>query len=399
MLRFLFYFMPAVGDIILGVFFFVSAKRMADSGASSYMIGLTMTTWAVFYALTCFIEGFFIKKHNATKFLKASQVIMLLALVGQTFTENLKMQFVWLITTGIGSALFFASFLPVTKLLGKEEALDNMIKDASIYTFSWSFGLAWGPFIAGFVWGLFNASNGWRYSYMIAIALMLCVTAGVFVMSSAVSKHLAQENQGNPTKAALKPAGKSLLEQRSLPDLMLAGWLLQGLGYIALAMMRTYLPDYCTKVLDISTFHQGIIMALISFSQAFTGLACYKAHTWPYRPWTVALVSLLGVIAFLIFATASHWLLYALAAVLFGSFTGVMCFVATFHALVNTEKTPRYVSVNETLVGIGSVLAPMLGGFLATHGGSQTPFYCSLACLLVCGLSYASFTWKTRFLK
>jgi predicted MFS family arabinose efflux permease len=179
---------------------------------------------------------------------------------------------------------------------------------------------------------------------------------------------------------------------------MLAGWLLQGLGYIALAMMRTYLPDYCTKVLAISTFHQGIIMAMISFSQAFTALACYKAHTWPYRPWTVVSVSLLGVIAFIIFAVSSNWLLYSLAAVLFGTFTGVMCFVATFHALVNTEKTPRYVSVNETLVGVGSVLAPLLGGFLASYGG-LVPFFGCLVCLLICGSSYAAFTWKTRFLK
>ena len=151
--------MPAVGDIIIGVFFFVSAKRMADSGASSYMIAMTMTTWAIFYALTSFVEGFFIKKHNATKFLMASQIILLVALVGQTFTDNLMMQFVWLITMGIGSAFFFASFLPVTKLLGKEESVDVMIKNSSIYTFSWSFGMALGPFIAGFVWGGFTSTQ------------------------------------------------------------------------------------------------------------------------------------------------------------------------------------------------------------------------------------------------
>ena len=53
----LFYILPAIVDITVGVFFFISAKRMADSGASSYMVALTMAVWAIVYAVSSFAAG------------------------------------------------------------------------------------------------------------------------------------------------------------------------------------------------------------------------------------------------------------------------------------------------------------------------------------------------------
>ena len=73
-----------------------------------------------------------------------------------------------------------------------------------------------------------------------------------------------------------------------------------------------------------------------------------------------------------------------------------MCFTATFHALIDPVKTAKYASVNETLVGVGSVVAPMLGGVLATHGSALAPFFCCMASLVLCAVLYGACTWKYR---
>ncbi len=394
----LFYILPAVVDITVGVFFFISAKRMADSGASSYMVALTMAVWAVFYAVSSFAAGRIITRRNALRVLKASQLILLTSLMGLACTASLNLQFLWLMGTGLGGALFFTSFQPVIKLFNRDGGgLEAMIRNSAYYTFSWSTGLALGPFIAAFVWGLFDPKTGWRYCYLITFALQLGVAVGVLALERYV-KRLEEE----PQQAAEAPcaARADAAEKPSrLPDLMVAGWLLQGLGYIAVAMMRTYLPDYCTQTLEMSTFHQGLVMSLVSFAQALTGLACCTARRWPYRPWTVGAISLTGAAAFVIFAATADWRLYALAAILLGVFSGVMCFTATFHALINPDKTAQYASVNETLVGVGSVVAPLLGGLLASRCHALAPFFCCMACLLLCALLYAAYTWKYRNLK
>ncbi len=393
-MRILFYLLPALMNITTGLLFFVSAKRTADSGASSYMVALTMVAWALFYATTSFLAGFVINKRNAMRFLMGSQLILLAALCGLAFAGSLHLQFLWLSCVGAGGAMFFTSFQSVIKILSRAEyALDAMVKNSAVYTFSWSTGLALGPFIAAFVWGLFDATDGWRYCYFIAILLQLLVAAGVAVVAHSVRRRRLAEPEAGEAGEGQPEIPE---EQRNLPDLMAAGWWLQGLGYIAVAMMRTYLPDYCTKELAMSTFHQGIVMSLVSFAQAFAGLACYSARRWPYRPWVIGAVSVAAAGAFLVFAFTGVWQLYALAAVMLGVFSGMMCFTATFHALVNPLKSARYVAVNEMLVGIGSVGAPMLGGLLASHCSVLAPFFCCLACLLLCAAIYGRYTWRPQ---
>ena len=163
-MRFLFYLMPALVDMIIGVFFFVSAKRMANSGASSFLIALTMTTWAVFYAATAFAMGYIQNRRNAVKLLYSSLGVLYLSMLGLMLFSSLKLQYLFLVGTGIGCAMFFCPFQVVSGLFGKTVYdLESIAKNTGLYTFSWSLGLAMGPFASGFVWGLFKEADGWRY--------------------------------------------------------------------------------------------------------------------------------------------------------------------------------------------------------------------------------------------
>jgi len=394
-MRYLFFLIPAVMDAVTGVVFFISAKRMADGGANSLMVSLTMTAWGVFYALMSFWVGRFQTKRNATKILFTSLALLLVSLMGLMFTEQLYLQYIWLVGTGIGCGLFFAPFQVVVKLFGKEEyALESIAQSTALYTFSWSIGLASGPFLAAFIWGIFAAKNGWQYCYLITILLVLAVLAEVVVMHFFVKRRLREE-----AHAASKEFSPSVPEeQKKLPDLMMAGWILATLGYIAVSMMRTYLPDFCTKILSMSTFRQGIVVGTISVAQAFTGLLCAKARRWPYRPTVVAAVSFLAGAAFLLFASTTTWAAYLAAALFLGIFSGVFCFLLTFHALIHPSKTPRYVAVNETIVGATSIFAPPLGGVMAAASPHLPFYFCAILALLSLA-SYAYFTKKVEIPK
>ena len=47
-MRILFNLLPGLVNIISGLFMFISAKRMADSGANSFLVAATMAVWAFF---------------------------------------------------------------------------------------------------------------------------------------------------------------------------------------------------------------------------------------------------------------------------------------------------------------------------------------------------------------
>ena len=394
-MRFLFYLMPGLVDMIIGVFFFVSAKRMANSGANSYMIALTMTIWAVFYAVTSYLMGFIQNRRNAVKLLYGSLAVLYLSLFGLMLFSNLHLQYLFLVGTGIGCAMFFCPFQVVSGLFGKTVYdLKSIARNTGLYTFSWSLGMAMGPFASGFVWGLFNEANGWRYCYGITILLLTIVVACNVVLGRFVKRRLAEI--GEDTEKSIDIEKESPEEQRKLPDLMVTAWIFQAIGYIVIAMMRTYLPDYCTKELQMSTVHQGIVSAIISFAQAGTGFVCQWARRWPYRPWIPGGVALLACLAFVVFAFTGNWRYYALGALCLGIFSGVFCFLATFHGLMNPTKSARYIAVNETIVGLGSMFAPLLGGVLASTGNPVIPFYFCIVALIAAAATYAKGTLRPR---
>ena len=352
---------------------FISAKRMADSGANSFLVAATMAVWAFFYALTAFGLGYVLTKRNAVRILLAGQTVLLISLFGLLLMPGETAQYFWLPGTGIGTASFYTSFQVVVKLFGKEEyARESVAKNTAVYTLSWSFGIASGPMLTAFVWGLFSPAAGWRSCYLITIGMVVFIMLCLVLMNRFVKQRLAELGEAKE----LSPPPAIPPEQKKLPDLIFATW---GIGIFAgcvVAMMRTYIPDYCTRILQMDTFKQGVILALISYVQAFSGLACWKARCWQYRPWGFTLAAGCGLAAMALFAFSSSWTAYLAGAVLLGIFYGVFYFTFTFHALINPVKTARYAAGNETIVGLTSTFAPILGGVLAIQTGyAQFPFW------------------------
>ena len=371
-MRILFNLLPALVNIIASLFLFISAKRMADSGANSFMIAATMAAWAFFYAVTSLTLGRFLTKRNAVFVLLAGQLIMLVSLFGLLLAGT-AWQYFWLTGTGIACGSFFTSFQVVVKMFGKEEyALESVARTTAVYTLSWSFGFASGPMLTAFVWGLFSPETGWRYCYVITIVMVFLIILALLYMNRFVRRKLREtgelEEQAPPPE--LPP------EQKKLPKLIVATWVVGLFAGCVVAMMRTYLPDYCTKVLKMDTFRQGTVLAVISYAQAFAGLACWRARRWQYHPWVFGSAAAGGIAAMMIFAFASGWTAYLTAALLLGIFYGVFYFTYTFHALIDPEKIARNCAGNETIVGLTSTCAPVLGGILAMQTReARSPFW------------------------
>ena len=86
---------------------------------------------------------------------------------------------------------------------------------------------------------------------------------------------------------------------------------------------------------------------------------------------------LVGIAFATLFIPIVHYvapLAFLIGAGLFGIYSGSFCFYLVFHALVHPNRAGRYVAVNEALVGLTGFLAPLAGGALADHCGSQYPY-------------------------
>ncbi len=397
-MKYLFYLLPGLLNVVLGLLFFITAKRMADVGASSLAVAATTPMWALVYALTSFAVGRILNRRNAVKILIVSQLLLLGALSGMLLAPGLKAQYFWLLLCGLGTGLFFAPFQAVVKLFEKNEiSLDTFARSTAIYTFSWSFGQALGPTVAALVWGAFAIQDGWRYCYMINIGIVLLVIGCLLLMNHFIRNRLAElpspAREETVAAAATDPA---TVRAAGHPDLMLSAWILGCGGFLVLPIMRVYLPDYGTKILHFPTATLGIVIAFISFAQALTALSFIRARRWPYHPYVGGLGALCGILALLMFGLSGSVAVWSAGAILLGVFSGICCFNFTYHALANAEKSARYAAVNETIVGSTSVFAPLGAGLLADHTNAIMPFFAAVLAVAIAMIGHVSLTWKYR---
>ncbi len=395
-MKIIFYLLPCVMNIIMGLFFFITMRRLAISGADSFAISGTMAVWAFIYAVVSALLGVVQHRGNATKFILAGEGILIFSMLGFLVFPSMRMQYVWLFGSGIGTAMFFAPFQVIVKMLDSHEnARGTLAKTAAVYTFSWSFGFASGPFIAAMIWGLLSPEDGWKTCYKINILLVLAVTCFVWFLHCFIrGKNREDMPAGQTPEPETAPVKQE--ETEKLPDLAVLGWIVAGTGFITIAMLRTQIPYRC-NLLGMSTAQQGIILAAVSYMQAFLALGLWKSRRWMYHPFPVAFAGLCGVSALLLFVFADSYPVYVFAGLLYGCYSGVFCFFFVYHALANPEKSHRYVAVNEVIVGSTSVFAPLASGALAdAAGNSAVPFFTGAVLIVMAIVYQVAATWRWR---
>jgi MFS family permease len=369
MMRFLIYLFPAMMDMILGAVFFVTAVRYSESGASSLAVTGVMATWAFVYSLGSVAAGRVVTHKNAARLIIISGATIALISLGYIAVPDLGMQYLWTALVGVSTAFFFTPFQVFMKSLEHGED-GGVVRSTALYTFSWSFGMACGPFVCAYVWPNF----GWKWCYALNAFMGLAIAVGIWNLN----KHACQHHE---TANTAEKTSKSE-DYSNMPDLAWLGWLAAGIGCTTVAVLRSLFPVKAA-ILELSKTDQGVILAIVSFSQAFTGLAFIRSKFWMYKPVPVTLFSLSGLIGLLLFGLGSKPETFYMAALFYGIYSGMFFFYLVFHSLVHPTKSSKYVAVNEAVVGITAIIGPIAGGIIADKTNSNIPFYLVAILVLV----------------
>lgn len=373
MLRLLIFLFPAMVDVIIGTLIFVTTVRLVNSGANAFTCTLPATVWAFGHSFFSFFVAKINSPQRATFLISSGCVIIAVGSLLLIFLGNPYWQLYWALVVGLGSSFFFCSFQVFMKASDKDVHA-GLVRSTALYGFAWSCGIASGPFIASFVWGYLAPENGWKYCYWISIVLVLSVAAAAWPLKYYIEKL----HKRTPEPAA---GNKARVDYSRMPDLVWLGWLTAGLGCLTVSLIRTIFP-YKAEILKVSTDELGLIMALVSYSQGFFSLLLVKSRYWMYKAVPMLLFSLCGIVGMVLFWCGTETWQFYLAALIYGVYSGSFFFCLVFHSLVHPEKSGKYVSWNEVIVGFTGIVAPLAGGYLVDVTGDRNlPFI--IAALLI----------------
>lgn len=352
---------------MVGQFMFINAVRLSQQGASATVVANTVTLWSLVYLVACPILGKIVTATNASRLMVAAMAG--LALIGLLFTFVLSITGVYILMAlaGIATALFF---LPFQVFMKAVDGANNkpLTYSTGLYTFAWSMGFAVGPFISGILMELGTSTpgggnTGWKYACYFA--------AGVSALTGMVIFFLRNITRSRPlpiTEYKIEPA-PAPVDYSNMPDLAWLGWISAGVGVIVITFVRAVFPVRGETSLHLTQSFLGVLFFLVSLAQALTGLALCRGRFWMYRASSVAAFGILGIVGILFFGFSQNHLMLCIGALLFGVYSGSFFFYLVFHALVHPQRSSQYVAINETSVGICSMLGAMLGGYLADRFG------------------------------
>ncbi len=363
MLRIIIYAFPMFVNLILGGMFFIVAILLSQAHYSPLVITGAVYVWALVYCIASPIMGRITTPANAARLIMFGGVGIGLGSLGFLLSQYVVIQFILIGIIGVSSAMYCTPFQVFMKAIEPDQNA-GVVRSTALYTASWSFGMATGPLI----FGLFD----WHYGFILNSFLGFLMAASVWFIDS--------HHQKNPVRHRNTPPASSEADYSRMPDLAWLGWIIAGCGTIAVCLVRTLIP-YQGTLLDFSKAEIGIILAVVSYVQGITALCLLRGKYWMYRPVPILLAGIAGALALVLFGLGEIPAWFYIGAVLYGIFSGCCYFYLVFHSLVHPTRSSRYIAVNETLVGITSILGSIAGGLLSGISGNA-----SLTFLLAAGM-------------
>jgi MFS family permease len=372
--------------MLLGMAFFVASVRIAESDASAIAVTAVTAVWAVVYMIASQIIGRIANPANCARLIILGCAILALSSFSFVLFPSLNATYPIMVGIAVGTALFFTPFQVFMKAVDKGD--DGALpRSVGLYTFAWSSGMAAGPFIGAYIWDFFC----WEACYYTSAVMCVIIAIGIFML-----KHHAESEEslieGKEVGEMIPTSNKNEIDYSKMPDLAWLGWICSGIGCLTVALLRSYLPSSAT-VMDIPRADQGILLALLSGSQALTGLLLCRSRKWMYEAVPTAMFALCGIVALFIFGMTDSFYVLVIASLLYGVYSGSFFFYLVFHALVHPEHSTKYVGVNESVVGLSAIAGPLLAGVLADNITIYTPYLVS-AVIVLFSMSYQIFAYK-----
>ena len=367
MRRYIIYLFPIAINMLLGGMFYITALRFSEAQAPGWVVGSTLTAWALIYSVLSLGIGRILTVRNAAGILNAGCAMLTASSLGFLLTAGLYTQFVWILLAGVGSACYCVPFQMLMKEFERDRADEGIVAATGKYTFAWSFGLATGPLF----FGLLEQQTVFAINTGVSFALW----GGAFALSLTLKKRSAAPAVAAEPAAEPAAGPSEASDGRPFRSLAWLGWIIGGAGVFSISLLRVMWPRRGVE-LEIASRDIGLALALVSYIQAALGLAFTWSKNWMRKPLPTVLAGIAGTagLALFAFAPGEAWYFY-LAAALFGLYSSYFYFILVYFALEDTEHAAKNVGVNEFLVGITGITSPIFGGLLAAPGCTGRAFY------------------------
>jgi DHA1 family multidrug resistance protein-like MFS transporter/DHA1 family quinolone resistance protein-like MFS transporter len=351
--------------------------RAQDLHASDLQLGLLGVVWGIPFASLSMASGK-IGSHVDRRILMASGAIFQ-GITAVLFGWAQRPDLLVLSTafSGIGCAFFWPSFETLLQAPSLREAQTRM----SLFNVGWTTGSIFGSAIGGFLYSPHSA-----FPFRLA--------AVVFLMNALFLAW--RYRHGLPVSAAFGEADSASSHANvSAPrrvGYMRLAWFANFTLFFGVFSLSTIFPKLA-RSLGAADSRIGLCLSFLMIAQGSSFALLSRDTRWQFRivPLLAAqAVVLIGMGGFVY--GGSLWIFAACFSVI-GFARGLTYSASLLYGLADHENHSRNLGIHECLIGVGSILGPLISGWMAGRYSLRAPFVFSIA-LIAVGLLLTVAMWR-----
>jgi MFS family permease len=347
--------------------------RALALGAGPVILGFIPVARALPYSLSTVWAGGRSHRTGRLRIVPVTLTVAAAAAAGLAVAPGFAAIYILLAVIGLMLAFFWPA---VQATLADAAERETVTGNLGWFNIGWSTGKAAG-FAAG---GFLLAGLGFRALFLAAAAAFL----GVAVLVVNLSRHRAAPGPAAPASGPA-PAPVPAVSPDRVHRFRLAAWTGNAVAFGAGAVLNHHYPNWLS-VHGRSEALFGSYLGLVFAAQTVTFALLTRFPGWRFRaaPLFASQVPLILVLLVLPRLEAPAAILAT--APLVGLGLGTAYFASLFYSVQDPSLRGRHAGVHESLLGVGSMILPVAGGWAASATGSLTAPYLTAAALALAGL-------------
>ena len=343
------YIFPWLMDFSLASIALFATVKAIQLHATSLQLGILGSLWGITYFLSSMLITKFASRNNAEKFMLFSCISIIVIATSLAFLNFLSAIFILFALCGFVLSYFFVGF---QLFMGEITRIPER-KRTAFYTLAWSSGIAFGSLTMGIL-----VAHGPFTALLPVIISSLLVIAGIQLLKRLKSNQADIPPEDEQTEIAIS------LSSQATQKYVFIGWTgMFAVNFIS-SGIRFLLPKIGIEYFRFSLASVGTALFGILFLQAITGFFLLYAPKWKHRFTPHIFFKVIAIIGCLSPIFLNPALGLSLFVILIGIYSGHAFYNGVFYSLSQYHKSARNISINETLVGISSVLGPLFFGIL-----------------------------------
>ena len=376
------YLIPFFCNLVTGLLALILVSYSVINDASFGFMAWLGAASAMAYSLNSKLAGRFTTSDNCRSVIISAVIGIFLSAVAASFIEDYRWSLPILILMSAAMGWFWA---PYQIMLASNYAFSQLLIKISLYNLSWASGSTIGYALGGITLNL-----NFKTSILVTLPL-----AAVFVLLTIVKIPRKTAHPTEPTSSPennVSPYPKPLLR-----NFIISAWLMLLCSGIIVAYLRTAHLKVAYELWQAKPWQQGVLCAmtfavipLISLVMAFTRKWILNNSYMIIAMLITAFIvgSLIVFPIFPVFLAA-----YAMA----GLFNGFSFMNAIYYGCADSENRGANLGTNEMLIGAGSILGPLLGGYLSKLSTQAGIIMCvSLLCLTALSVFFMNYYKTSR---